>query len=101
MIANRDGGARGRAATAAGRVGSPRPSPAAEDLDRGLERTRDWLLDQQRPDGYWVGELEGDTILESEYILLMAHLGREREEVCLKLGKYLFDQRRPEGGCRS
>ena len=25
--------------------------------------------------GYWVGELEGDTILESEYVLLMAFLG--------------------------
>ena len=32
---------------------------------------------QQHPDGYWVGELEGDTILESEYILLLAFLGQE------------------------
>ena len=38
------------------------------------------LLTKQRPDGHWVGELQGDTILESEFILLMAFLGRESED---------------------
>ncbi len=99
MIANREGGALGRATAAAvGWVGSARPSPAAEDLDLGLERTRRWLVEQQHQDGYWNGELEGDTILESEYVLLMAYLGREREDICIKVCKYLFEQRRPEGG---
>src|SRR5690349_10997558 len=37
------------------------------DLDSAIDRTRQWLLDTQRGDGHWVGELEGDTILESEY----------------------------------
>lgn len=99
MIANRDGGALGRAVAAtAGWVGSSRPSPSAAALDRGLDQTRQWLLERQEDDGHWIGELEGDTILESEYILLMAYLGREREEVCVKACKYLFEQRRPEGG---
>ena len=52
----------------------------SSSLFSALERTRRCLLSRQAVDGHWVGELEGDTILESEYILLMAFLGREREE---------------------
>ena len=35
------------------------------ELEVGLERTYSWLLTQQKADGHWVAELEGDTILES------------------------------------
>ena len=42
------------------------------------ERGRAGLLARQQPDGHWVGELEGDTILESEFILLLAFLGQGR-----------------------
>ena len=34
------------------------------------------LLKEQRRDGHWCAELEGDTILESEYVLLLHFLGR-------------------------
>ena len=44
---------------------------------RAIAGTRQWLLDQQQPDGCWCAELEGDTILESETILLWAFLGLE------------------------
>jgi squalene-hopene/tetraprenyl-beta-curcumene cyclase len=50
------------------------------------------------PDGNWVGELQGDTILESEYILLMAFLGREAEERVVKAAQYMLEQQMPEGG---
>ena len=56
------------------------------------------LLDLQRADGHWLGELEGDTILESEYILLMAYLGREAGEVCAKACKYLHSRQGDDGG---
>jgi squalene-hopene/tetraprenyl-beta-curcumene cyclase len=52
----------------------------------------------QRPDGHWVGELQGDTILESEYVLLMAFLGRENSDVCRKAARYILRQQMPEGG---
>lgn len=70
----------------------------ADRLDHAALRTRDWLLDRQAPDGHWVGELEGDTILESEYILLLAYWKREREPLAVKLGAYLRSKARPEGG---
>ncbi len=99
MIANRDGGASRRASG----LFTPRwftgPDPAtSEQIRAAMGATRDWLLDHQQEDGHWVGELEGDTILESEYVLLMAFLGRHREEVCVKACRYILDQERPEGG---
>ena len=50
--------------------------PPSSCSTRAIARTRGWLLDQQHADGHWVAELEGDTILESEYILLLAFLGQ-------------------------
>jgi squalene-hopene/tetraprenyl-beta-curcumene cyclase len=67
-------------------------------LASALERTTDWLLEQQQNDGYWIGELEGDTILESEYILLLAFLGREDDAVCTRCARYIMDRRLPGGG---
>jgi squalene-hopene/tetraprenyl-beta-curcumene cyclase len=67
-------------------------------LGPALERTTDWLLARQTDEGYWVGELEGDTILESEYILLLAFLGRESDPVCQRMARYTQDQQLAQGG---
>src|SRR4051794_37798326 len=99
MIANMDGGAlRQAVGPLNGRSPTYRPPLTADELDRALEATRTRLLEEQHNDGYWVGELEGDTILESEYVLLMAYLGREGDEVCVKVCKYLHEHQRPDGG---
>src|ERR1700730_3152619 len=55
-------------------------------LAAAIERTRDYLLSKQAPEGYWVGELEGDTILESEYILLLAYLGQSDRPTACRCG---------------
>jgi squalene-hopene/tetraprenyl-beta-curcumene cyclase len=51
-------------------------------MDVGLDRVTDsvkrashWLLGQQHPDGFWCGELEADTMLESDYIFMHTLLG--------------------------
>ncbi len=41
----------------------------------GIERAKEWLLGQQHTDGYWCGELEADSMLESDYIFLHVLLG--------------------------
>lgn len=69
-----------------------------ERLVEAVARTRDYLLSVQHEDGYWVGELEGDTILESEYILLLAYLGREHSDVARKAANYILKQQLPSGG---
>ncbi|MBV9126053.1 MAG: squalene--hopene cyclase [Planctomycetes bacterium] len=67
-------------------------------LRAAIARARRGLLTRQAPDGHWVGELQGDTILESEFILLLAFLGRERDPCVLKAARYLVEQQLPEGG---
>lgn len=76
----------------------PRSAVAPAQLRTALDRAAGALYRRQRADGHWVGELQGDTILESEYILLMAYLGRERDEKCLKAARYLLTQALPDGG---
>ena len=46
-----------------------------EEVSEGIRRASDWLLGLQHPDGYWCGELEADTMLESDYIFMHALLG--------------------------
>lgn len=71
---------------------------ATSRLRQAIQRTRDWLLAAQKPDGHWVGELEGDTILESEYILLLAWLGRHESRIARKCARYLLEKQLPDGG---
>ncbi len=69
-----------------------------EPLKRAIGRTRRWLLDRQHADGHWVAELEGDTILESEYVLLLAFLGQHTGEVARKAARYIWSKQLPDGG---
>jgi squalene-hopene/tetraprenyl-beta-curcumene cyclase len=46
-----------------------------ERITHGIARAKDWLFDQQHPDGYWCGELEADSMLESDYIFMHTLLG--------------------------
>jgi squalene-hopene/tetraprenyl-beta-curcumene cyclase len=48
---------------------------APEDVERAIERSRESLLDRQHPEGFWVGELEGDSMLEADYIFMHVLLG--------------------------
>ncbi|MEN6407832.1 MAG: terpene cyclase/mutase family protein [Thermoguttaceae bacterium] len=63
-----------------------------------IGRTRQWLLGQQRDDGAWCAELEGDALLESETILLLAFLGREDSKLAVQCAATLIDKQLPEGG---
>jgi squalene-hopene/tetraprenyl-beta-curcumene cyclase len=67
-------------------------------LHTAVERANQGLLARQAADGHWVGELQGDTILESEYVLLLAFLGREHDPCVPKLARYILDQELPGGG---
>ena len=65
---------------------------------KAIVRTRGWLQDQQHADGYWCAELEGDTILESETILLLTYLRQEDSELAQRASEYLVDHQLPDGG---
>ena len=40
------------------------------DVEAAIIRSREFLLSEQHPDGYWCGELEADSMLEADYIFL-------------------------------
>ncbi|GGA61686.1 squalene-hopene cyclase [Edaphobacter acidisoli] len=46
-----------------------------EHVLEGIRKSKDWLLGQQHEDGYWCGELEADSMLESDYIFMHTLLG--------------------------
>ena len=79
-------------------IPSAREMTSMTSLQRGIERTRDQLLSLQHQDGYWCAELEGDTILESEYILLLAFLGKGQSARASEAAAYLLDQQCDHGG---
>ena len=68
-----------------------------EAVRHAIREAQTYLLDRQEAAGCWEGELEGDSILESEYILLMQFLGRRDPEKFRKLANYIRKWQRPEG----
>ena len=65
---------------------------------QAIEAARAWLLARQHAAGFWCGELEGDTTLESYMILLEAFLGRREATSRLRLARTIRDEALPGGG---
>ena len=57
-----------RTQTAAPRFG--RLDADLGEVESAIASGRDFLISLQHPDGYWCGELEGDSMLEADYIFL-------------------------------
>jgi len=77
--------------------GSRAPEPILA-VDNAAAAASRYLLSIQREDGHWCGELEGDTILESEYMLTMHFLGRAGETRFAKAAEYLRRRQLDSGG---
>ena len=56
----------------------------------GIDGARKFLFSQQHEEGYWCGELEADTTLESDYILLHSLFGTSTPERFEKAVKGIF-----------
>ena len=63
-------------------------------LQRGVEQ----LFAEQANEGHWCAELEGDSILQSEYILLQYIIEKEDDPRLVKIANYLRNQQRAEDG---
>ncbi|MFQ5528424.1 MAG: squalene--hopene cyclase [Thermoanaerobaculia bacterium] len=69
-----------------------------ELVDAAIQRAQGRLLAEQNEDGHWCAELEGDSILESEYLLTMIYLGRASESRVAKAAEQLRRSQRDKGG---
>ena len=76
----------------------PRPSDAGRSLDNALTHARVALLARQSPEGYWCAELQGDSILESEFILLKFILDQDDDPNLPAIANYLRSLQGPDGG---
>ena len=52
------------------------PSSIVTTLQETIARARKHLLSCQSPDGHWAGELQADTTITAEYLLLRHLLDR-------------------------
>lgn len=76
------------------------PPEGVEDdrLDLVIDQASQWLIDQQKPDGHWVFELEADATIPAEYVLLNHHLDEIDPEREARIGAYLRSIQGAHGG---
>ena len=70
------------------------------DIDRvdgALQRSQDHLLRLQSPAGFWLGELEADSTITSEYLLLRHLLSIRDREIERKAVQYLRERQGTDG----
>jgi squalene-hopene/tetraprenyl-beta-curcumene cyclase len=79
------------------RSSGPFPS-LAERLQDAIERGVTHLLSLQAPQGYWLGELEADTTLESDYIFFLHVIGKADPLRVTKLASYVRGRQLADGG---
>src|SRR2546428_3851417 len=69
-----------------------------ERLSQAIRRSQSYILSQQLAEGFWVGELEANTTLTSEYVLfrhLIGNVDEGREQKCVR---YFLSQQQADGG---
>ncbi len=79
-------------------AGTARSPNLASQVEQAVARATHWLLSAQAQDGYWWGELEADTTLESDYILYLHILGDLASEKVPKIANYIRRRQLPDGG---
>ncbi len=70
-----------------------------EAVDEAIRLSQRWILDRQHPvEGFWVAELEADTTLTSEYLMLRRFLNVVDPERERKAVRHLKATQLPDGG---
>ncbi|HEX3204595.1 MAG TPA: squalene--hopene cyclase [Nitrospiraceae bacterium] len=70
----------------------------SEFTDEAIRRSRAWILKQQHGTGFWVAELEADTTLTSEYLMLRRFLNLVDPDRQRKAIRHLIATQLPDGG---
>src|SRR5258708_1442204 len=70
----------------------------AESLHDAIDRGVNYLLSLQASAGYWLGELEADTTLESDYIFYLNVIGKAHPDRIAKLANYVRRRQLEDGG---
>jgi squalene-hopene/tetraprenyl-beta-curcumene cyclase len=89
--------------TEGGAVGvTPAPGAAAavslDEVDAAIERSQAYLLSQQRPEGYWMGELMVDCTVVADMLSYRHWSGKVDERWQRKAVNHIFSLQLPDGG---
>ncbi|PYJ04637.1 MAG: squalene--hopene cyclase [Verrucomicrobia bacterium] len=88
-----------RQSTARAKTRQPDPgSPPPRGLETAIERSQSYLLSQQKPEGYWVGELMVDATLAADTIAYHHWNGKVDEAWQRKAVNHIFSMQLPNGG---
>jgi hypothetical protein len=74
------------------------PSGHRRALETAIQRSQDYLLREQKPEGYWVGELMVDSTLVSDTIAYHHWAGKVDLEWQRKAVNHIFSMQLPDGG---
>src|SRR5512141_859767 len=87
------------AATDAPRRPSAHTVSQPDAIDDAIRRSQSWFLSKQDPaEGFWVAELEADTTLTSEYLMLRRFLDCVDPAKEERAVRYLKTMQLPDGG---
>jgi squalene-hopene/tetraprenyl-beta-curcumene cyclase len=70
----------------------------ASRVAAATDAARRFLFSKQHEEGYWCGELEADTTLEADYIILHTLLGTVNQERFDKAARYILQRQNEDGG---
>ncbi|MBI1884616.1 MAG: squalene--hopene cyclase [Chlamydiae bacterium] len=68
-----------------------------EKIKKAVERTQEYLLSLQHPNGYWCAELKADSTLASDYILMMYFMGLHDPDKVKKLARFILQEQLEDG----
>ncbi len=72
--------------------------PGPEALETVIRRSQNYLLGEQKPEGYWVGELMVDSTLVSDMVVYHHWHGKVDAGWERKAVHHLFEHQLPDGG---
>jgi len=73
-------------------------SAADPEISTAIRRAQENLLQQQRPDGHWCGELIVDSTLCSDFVLFMHWFGEVDHELQQRCVRHILKRQLPNGG---
>ena len=72
--------------------------PAHPDLDAAITRSQSYLLSEQKPEGYWVGELMVDVTLVADMVAFYHWWGKVDPVWQRKAVHHIFEKQLGDGG---
>ena len=73
------------------------PSNFDAYLDVAVSNAAEWLVERQKPEGYWVGRLESNGCIEAQWVLGLWCLGLEDHHLRPRFAQSLRETQREDG----